>query len=173
MRKRFKIPLFLFLIITVTTLIITLRPAQVGGGNYYFVISSGSMEPTLNVGDWIVCAKTSFDNVQVDDIITVQHPNEKTLITHRVIDKNENYLTTKGDTCDAPDNFIVYPENVLAKYTGFKIPKLGFLLYFCTRTLPGLIITFYVPGAVVIILQVRKIYKELRKQEQASEEKDH
>lgn len=169
MKKNAKILLFSTIVTLFIILLITFRPVQIGGGNYYFIVSSGSMEPTLNTGDWIVCSRVRFDEVKVGDIIAVQHPTENFLVVHRVAEKGEDYLTTKGDVCDATDNFVTHPQNILAKYTGFKIPKFGFLLHF-TRTLPGLILVYYVPCAIIITLQVRRLYKR-RKEESDQDSK--
>jgi len=157
MKKTFKILLFSISVIVFITLFLTLRPVQIGGGNYYFIVSSGSMEPTLSTGDWIVSSKVDFKDVHVGDIIAVQHPTENFLVVHRVVDKNETCLVTKGDACDAADNFVTQPKDVLARYSGFKIPKFGFLLYFCTKTFPGLIVTYYIPCFVVILIYARKV----------------
>lgn len=159
MKKSFKIPLFSLLIFAIIVLFVMFRPTQLGGGNYYFIVSSGSMEPTLNVGDWIVCSKVNFNDVQVGDIIAVKHPTENFLVIHRVMEKGNDYLTTKGDVCDGLDNFVTYSQNVLARYTGFKIPKFGFLLFFCTRTWMGLILFYYVPCSIITVLQLRKLLK--------------
>lgn len=87
----------------------------------------------------------------------IKYPYEKNIIiTHRVIEKNEDFLKTKGDACDAPDNFVTVPENVLAKFANFRIPQLGYLIVF-SRTLPGLVLFFYIPCLVVIVIQVRKL----------------
>ena len=157
MRKLIKIPLFSAIIITVIFLVWILRPVQVGGGNYYFIVTSGSMKPVFGVGDLVICCKTTFEDVQVGDIIAVKYPyKEGVTIVHRVVEKGEDFLKTKGDVCDATDNFITVPENVLAKFTSFRIPKLGYLIVF-SRTPLGLVLFYYLPCFAVIAIQVKKL----------------
>ena len=159
MRKLLKIPLFFVVAFTVIFFLYTLRPAQVGGGNYYFIVTSGSMEPTLNLGDWAVCSKVKFEDVNVGDIIAVKYPPKPTyIIVHRVVEKGHDYLLTKGDMCDAPDDFVTIPENVLAKFTNFRIPKLGYLIVF-SRTPLGLVLFYYLPCFAVIVVQIKKLRK--------------
>lgn len=162
MRKRFKIPLFSIIVISVIFLIYTLRPVQVGGGNYYVIVTSGSMKPLFDVGEWVVFSKTTFEDVQVGDVIIVKYPHkEGIVVAHRVVEKGEGFLQTKGDACSAVDNFITVPENVLAKYTNLKIPKLGYLLVF-SRSLPGLVLFYYIPCLTLVVIQLRKLKRRAR-----------
>lgn len=56
-------------------------------------VASGSMQPTLNINDIIIIKES--DNYNTNDIITV---NKGTyLLTHRLIDKFDNKIITKGD----------------------------------------------------------------------------
>ncbi len=169
MRKLIKIPPFFYdlaistiivlSILSVALLVIEYKPIQVGGGKYYFIVTSGSMEPRFNVGDLMVCSKTTFEDVQVGDVIAVKYPlKDNIIIVHRVIEKSEDFLQTKGDVCDAPDNFITIPENVLAKFTNITIPKLGYLIIF-SKTPLGLILVYYLPCSVLVAIQLKKLIK--------------
>lgn len=56
-------------------------------------VASGSMQPTLNINDIIIIKES--DNYNTNDIITI---NKGTyLLTHRLIDKFEDKIITKGD----------------------------------------------------------------------------
>ena len=157
MRKIIKIPLFSAIAITIIFLVWTLRPVQVGGGNYYFIVTSGSMKPVFGTGDLVICHKTTFENVQVGDVVAVKYPyKEGVIIVHRVVEKGEDFLQTKGDVNPASDDFITAPENVLAKFTSFKIPKLGYLIVF-SRTPLGLVLFYYLPCFVVVAIQVKTL----------------
>ncbi len=163
MRKLIKFPLFSVIIIVAIFLFWTLRPVQIGGGNYYFIVTSGSMKPLFDAGDFVVCSKTTFEDVEVGDIIAVRYPSEKNIIvTHRVIEKSEDFLETKGDACDAPDNFVTVPENVLAKFGNIRIPKLGYLIVF-SKTALGLVLCYYLPCSVLVAIQLKKLIKRDRK----------
>lgn len=81
-------------------------------GDYYiFFVASGSMEPTLNVGDVMISKKA--DKYKVGDIIT--YKLNKNYITHRIVEINKNEIITKGDSNiveDAP----IKKEQIKAKY---------------------------------------------------------
>lgn len=82
-------------------------------------VASGSMEPTLLVGDMIII-DTKIDNYKKDDIITF-YDSEGSFITHRIVSINDKEMITKGDnnnTNDDPSS----TDKIVGKYV-FKIPK--------------------------------------------------
>ncbi|QKY68984.1 signal peptidase I SipW [Lentibacillus sp. CBA3610] len=95
-------------------------------------VLSGSMEPNIQTGS-IIAVKPGGDmtRFQNGDVITYMEEAEK-LVTHRVVDVMNNgehvMYQTKGDNNDAPDSNPVLSENVVAEYTGFTIPYLGYLV---------------------------------------------
>jgi signal peptidase len=160
MRYFFKLIFFSFLVLIALSLFVAFRPVQIGGGNYYYVVGSGSMTPALGVGDWIVCTKTNYNNIAVGDIIAFKHPYEpQQIIVHRVIEKSDTYLVTKGDACEGNDNFKLPPKNVLAVYSGFKVPYVGSILYLANHSLIGLVCVYYIPIGLLVTYQVRQLYK--------------
>jgi len=91
------------------------------------IISSGSMTPTLQVGD-VIITEASPNDIKIGDII--QYSGENEIIAHRVVDIQQEggtkYFITKGDDNNAPDPEPVYPSQVIGK-TVFTIPKLGWV----------------------------------------------
>jgi signal peptidase len=71
---------------------------------------------------------------------------------------------TKGDANEDPDQWIVRKENVIGKVV-FTIPFIGYLGYF-VRTPIGFVLLILLPASVIIIMEIRNIVKELRKQKQ-------
>lgn len=74
------------------------------GSNPFYVVSSGSMEPTLKVNDVLVVRDGgSWDDLKVGDIIVFNRPDgEDRVIVHRIIDIDEDAdgdrtVRTKGD----------------------------------------------------------------------------
>jgi signal peptidase I len=53
------------------------------------------MKPTIYTGDLIIIQSESDNNV--GDVITFNTGQEAVPITHRIIEKNDNIYTTKGD----------------------------------------------------------------------------
>ena len=89
-------------------------------GNSILRVVTGSMEPTLLTGEYIVVQKTDVSTLAKGDIITFYSEDSVTkdwLITHRIIDIAEDgSFITKGDANPVEDSVPVKPEKVLGKY---------------------------------------------------------
>jgi signal peptidase len=90
-------------------------------------VISGSMRPTLDVGDVVIIAKVSADTIKPGDIIQFREAEGVTTV-HRVVEIQEiegNMLfVTQGDANSEPDVNPVIPANVVGKVI-FDIPKVG------------------------------------------------
>ena len=76
-------------------------------------VVSGSMEDTLQVGDFIVtCAQEQY---AVGDIILFYDRGSGTYITHRILLASPDGYTTKGDANDVPDANRVQHSDVVGK----------------------------------------------------------
>lgn len=108
--------IFLFILIFFTLFIFTNKlinkdSAYSFNGYYIFNVKSGSMIPTLDIGDFILVKKEESYNI--GDIITYKSGNS--YITHRIEKITDNEIITKGDANsleDAP----IYIEQVTGKY---------------------------------------------------------
>ena len=93
------------------------------------VIASGSMRPTLDVGDIAVTVQTRPENIKVGDIIKYWRQGEPAPTIHRVIQVDRaggiTYIVTKGDANDAPDEPITVTQTV-GKVV-LIIPKIGWI----------------------------------------------
>lgn len=98
-------------------------------GFYGFTISTGSMNPAIKTGDYLISRKVDSDDIKVGDIITFME--EDSIITHRVsdiINQDEKIMfITKGDGNNIEDDTKVMGENVIGKYI-FKVPMIGYIL---------------------------------------------
>lgn len=90
------------------------------------IISSGSMRPTIDVGDIAITIQTQPQTIKIGDII--EYWEEGKPIVHRVVNINmegtTRYFITKGDDNNAPDPNPVHPNQILGKLV-LTIPKLG------------------------------------------------
>jgi len=93
------------------------------------IIASGSMRPTLEVGDIAVTVQTRPENIKVGDIIQYWRQGETAPIIHRVIQIERaggiTYIVTKGDANNAPDEPITVTQTV-GKVV-LIIPKIGWI----------------------------------------------
>lgn len=87
-------------------------------------VVSGSMEPTIHVGDMIII-DTWDTSYHKNDIVTFKD-EEGTLITHRIISIDGKKMVTKGDNNDSKDEPYT-TDKILGKYVT-KISGLGRVL---------------------------------------------
>lgn len=90
-------------------------------GYTFFEIVSGSMSPTIEKGDMILVKLDTDYNV--GDIVSYKDNNS--IITHRIVEKTDNYYVTKGDANNTLDNPIK-EEQILGKTV--KIVSKAFIL---------------------------------------------
>jgi signal peptidase len=117
-------------------------------------VASGSMEPTLKVGDLIVVQGLNPDAINAaaapeGDIIVFyrpkgwQDPND--LIVHRAINKTFRdgkwFFLTKGDNNSGRDPWDVPGDYLVGRVMSFRVPMIGFIT-FLMRT----------PAAILVIL---------------------
>ena len=92
------------------------------------VVISGSMSPTINVGDLVITREIPPQDLAVGDVVKFRRNGVD--IVHRVIDvqlrDGEVDLTTKGDANNTVDRPGPSEKDVLGK-TVMSIPKIGWL----------------------------------------------
>lgn len=92
------------------------------------VVVSGSMIPTIKIGDMIIIKKTDPAEIKIGDII--QFKRDKIRVIHRVVDigqqGSKTGFVTKGDNNSSADSDLVLPEQVTGRLL-VTIPKAGAL----------------------------------------------
>ena len=89
-------------------------------GRYVLRVMTGSMEPSLHTGDYIVVKKVDAKSIKKDDVITFYSEESDVngkLVTHRVVDiEKDGSFQTMGDANPVADHKLVRPDQVVGKY---------------------------------------------------------
>lgn len=134
-------------------------------GYQFKTVLSGSMEPTFRTGSVIAVKQVKDKNsLKKGEIVTfIEEPGK--FVTHRIIDvvkQGEDVLyTTKGDNNEEKDINPVFSDNVVAKYSGFTIPYLGYFIDF-TQSPKGMAIILIIPGVILIGYASLTIYQAIK-----------
>jgi signal peptidase len=153
--------------------------AQAALGSEYpaLAVASGSMLPTLNIGDLIIVQKIDPAQIHADpltgDILVYKRGDE--LIVHRAVDiepdGNGVYLiTTRGDNTNTNDT--AWPSTQLVGKVIARIPAIGNLPLFL-HSEKNMYILFLALVVILIILMLPFGFREetSAKKEQPAEEK--
>lgn len=132
-----------------------------------FIVTSGSMEPEIETGALLFTRPVDAERVIVGDTITFEEDGEHT--THRVIQKNDSNgeisLVTQGIANNSPDPGEV-TEDELRGVKLFSIPLLGYGIAWAGTT-TGLITLIIIPGVLLILLEIKDLYSEVKGQRKA------
>lgn len=134
------------------------------------VVQSGSMEPTLHVGDLLVVQQQGEYDLQ--DVVVYQ--TQHSLVVHRIVAKNATMFTTQGDannTADAP----IEATSVKGKVV-FAAPFAGYVAEWLRSPLGIVLVTAAAVALVELsfrrdkklahmneLLEQRKIEDEIRR----------
>ena len=90
-----------------------------------YVVTSGSMEPTLHRGDLIFVRKAGFDDVEPGNVIALRVGDA--VLTHRVweMDAAGRTLRTRADASAFLDPFTVTEDAILGRAV-YRLPLLGY-----------------------------------------------
>jgi signal peptidase len=164
-KKTAKIALVICAATIAAIFLIFYRPVLLWGDTRYEPVYTGSMEPAIPVGGIVVIKPVDPETLKIGDIICFQLSESAiTSVTHRIFNITDEGFITKGDANEDPDQWIVKKENVIGKAI-LTVPFIGYIGYF-VRTPIGFILLIVIPASLIIIIEIRNIAKELRKQKQ-------
>lgn len=122
-----------------------------------FSVVSGSMEPTIKNGSFVIVRKSS--TYRTNDLITFKNSQGTGTMTHRIVKIEQSqgkYLVfTKGDSNANIDGVAIKPEAVIGKVT-LVLPFAGKVTSIVSsqKLLP---ITFYIPSGLLFGTLIRKL----------------
>ena len=127
-----------------------------------FLVQSGSMEPSIMIGDVVITNKAK--QYHQGDVVTFSDEDGRT-VTHRIIEVKETgnnpVFATKGDANRSKDRNEITFDQILGKAT-LVIPKLGFVIVF-SRTVPGMIILVFIPAGIILFDEIKSLFKATSK----------
>ena len=130
-----------------------------GTDNPFYVVSSGSMEPNLNVFDVLVVqGNDPFKDLKKGDVIVFNRPSDRDrVIVHRVaeiLDEDPRVIRTKGDANPASipgTDFPITEQEYIGK-VAYVIPQIGYVTRILTPPINYIII------AVIVGIMILKQY---------------
>ena len=150
----------LIVVIGIAIIWIGLRVAF-GTENPFYVVSSGSMIPNLNIFDVIVVqGHVNFDQLKVGDIIVFNRPNgHDKVIVHRVaeiLSKDPLVIRTKGDANPGSipgTDFPITKDDYIGKVE-YVVPQIGYITRILTPPINYIIIAVIV--GIMLVKQFGK-----------------
>lgn len=138
--------------------------------NPFYVVSSGSMIPVLNVGDILIVKDgNTFNSLKVGDIIVFNRPQGgDRVIVHRILEITDRFgekvIVTKGDANDGiiPGTDFPILEKDYIGSVAYTVPKVGLVLKYLNPPVNYIIIV----GIIGVL-----IYTNMRKKNEEKEGK--
>ncbi len=154
--------LFTLLLIGVA-LLFFVPSLPIAGGIDIKIVKSGSMEPAIMTGGIVVIRESA--TYVPGDIVTFMSAGGDIPTTHRILSEQveggKTMFVTKGDANEEQDTEPALRENVIGKVL-FTVPYLGYVLDFARQPL-GFAILIGLPALLIVIDEIEKIWKELRR----------
>lgn len=136
-------------------------------GTMFMSVKSDSMSPTFNQGDLILVKKVDdLYTLKEDDVITFYTivDGSRIINTHRIIGinqaENSRSFTTRGDNNPIDDSLPAYASDILGKWTGIRLPKMGYFMDFL-KTKTGFFVCVLIPIALFFIFELYKFISAL------------
>ena len=92
-------------------------------GYTIFEVITGSMSGSIEIGDVVVVRIIDNNDIEVNDIVVFKEKNA--IITHRIIEINEEEIITKGDANNAIDKPI--KRDIIFGKVIDTVPKIGIM----------------------------------------------
>lgn len=130
------------LIATAICLVFQLKPA---------IVMSGSMEPSIHTGSFVLVDKKDTD-VEIGDVIA--YKNQDMEVLHRVTQVTDEGYITKGDNNKNEDFYVIPASNVIGTLK-IAIPKLGYVMEWIS-SMQGIIIIVCICACLILLGQMTK-----------------
>lgn len=165
--------LFVGFVIGLVALLVAVQTSLINGVALY-IVSSGSMEPTISTGSLVLVREKA--EYAVGDIVTFGADRAESIpTTHRIVGERlqdgEFVYEMQGDANEEPDAQLRAPEEIIGQVV-FHVPFLGYVLDFARQPL-GFVLLIVLPALLVVFEEVSSIRQELRgRRQKAGDETD-
>ncbi len=130
-------------------------------GFHAFTVMSGSMRPTLGVGDVVVERSVAATNVRVGDVITFPDSERKELVTHRVraihIAGERAFVVTRGDANTGYERWAVAANGHLGRVV-YHVPLAGYALVW-TRGRNARLLLVVIPAVLLAAFELGRLWR--------------
>jgi signal peptidase len=152
-------------VIVTLTLLLLSAAAPAALGYRSFTVLTGSMVPTLRVGDVVVEQAVRPEQVRVGDIVTFRDPARRgRLITHRVtsiaIRGGQAAVHTKGDANTAGEEWSIATTEQLGRVVR-RVPAIGYIAVTSMQR-AGRVICIVIPAVVLAAWALVAIWRPRR-----------
>lgn len=108
-------------------------------GTAGYVVTSGSMEPTVSTGSIVFVAEGTYER---NDVVSYERDGQ--IVTHRIVELTDGGYVTKGDANPTADDRIVPADDVVGEVV-LTLPYYGTLISIA-GTPVGYVLLVLVPG---------------------------
>ena len=143
-------------------------------GHSILRVVTGSMEPSLHVGDFIIIEKTDTDELTKGDIITFYSEQSDIygmLVTHRIVGRGEDgRFITRGDANPVNDSITVAPEKIVGRFKR----KAQFFIWVnsFTDSRKILLLLVMIPTTLIALYELKTVMKLGRKLSEDHEQEE-
>ena len=134
-----------------------LAPTQLGGSATYLIIKGVSMEPSIKQGDIVIARERS--SYKVGDVAAYRDTLSKTRVLHRIIARNGDHYTFKGDHNSAKDAFQP-TQNEIVGYEWIHVPRGGTVLTWIQKPTNAAILAI---GAMILAASGGAVVEEKKR----------
>jgi len=125
-------------------------------------VLSGSMRPTLGVGDVVVVERIDPREARVGDVVSFTDPEDpRRILTHRVrdlaVEGPSVAFVTKGDANTAPERWRVPVTGTIGRVV-YRVPLVGYLLVWAGSR-AGRLLLVALPALALAAIELRRIWR--------------
>lgn len=135
------------------------------GYSCYYVLTT-SMEPEIMAGDMIIGKSVDPEELQVGDVITYMGETgsfKDKIVTHKIIEINDDVFVTQGVANDIPDPAI-YSSQIMSRYIT-TVPLMG-KLFSIINSKFGFVFLIIMPLGLLIINEISIIVKAVKEEKE-------